>query len=352
MAFSGLKKIFFSVHFYIVACLLALMLFPLSWPLKLPGEFWIKQVLIHLVWATLFYANLFYFTPQLIYKNKAVLFVLLMIAILVSVVYLNNWLDEVTGWKAVFTKVYKNPAKKSSDDNHVYNYWTIITALVLLGVSTIIAVSRKIKADQEAFRATEQEKISSELSFLKAQINPHFFFNILHTIYALADSNPVASKDAVYTLSHMMRYVIYETKSDLTDLEKEIKFIEDYIKLMKLRLSDDVQIIFEKQVNLKNHEIAPMLFLPFVENAFKHGISGVHPSYIYIEVSQSAEELKLEIRNSLFEEQTAQLEDSNGIGIVNTKRRLDLLYPGRYTLSVDRDSNIREFIVNLTFRFK
>jgi len=162
----------------------------------------------------------------------------------------------------------------------------------------------------------------------------------------------VASKDAVYTLSHMMRYVIYETKNDLTDLEKEIKFIEDYIKLMKLRLSDDVQIIFEKQVNLKNHEIAPMLFLPFVENAFKHGISGVHPSYIYVEISQSADELKLEIRNSLFEEQTAQLEDSNGIGIVNTKRRLDLLYPGRYTLSVDRDSNIREFIVNLTFRFK
>ncbi|SEM85700.1 Histidine kinase [Mucilaginibacter gossypiicola] len=350
MALSDLKKIFFSVHLYIVISLLALMLFPLSWPVKLPGEFWVKQVLIHLVWAALFYANLLFFTPKLLYRNKAILFVLLLIASLFAVVYLNLWLDEVTGSKAALGRLFKSWGKKSADDGHSYNYWTIISALVVLGVSTIIAVSKKIKADQDALKATEQEKISSELSFLKAQINPHFFFNILHTIYALSDSNPSASKDAVYTLSHMMRYVIYETKNDLTDLDKEIKFAEDYIKLMKLRLSDDVQVIFEKQANLRNCEVAPMLFLPFIENAFKHGISAVHPSYIYIDISQAAGKLRLEIKNSLFEEQAAYLEDSNGIGIANTKRRLDLLYPGQYTLNVNRNLTTKEFTVVLTFQ--
>jgi two-component system LytT family sensor kinase len=352
MALSDLKKIFFSVHLYIVVSLLALMLFPLSWPVKLPREFWVKQLLIHMVWAALFYANMLFFTPKLLYKNKAILFVFLLIASLVMVVYLNLWLDEITGAKAAFAKMFKYSGKKSAGDSHSYNYWTIISALVVLGISTIIAVSKKIKADQAVFQATQQEKISSELSFLKAQINPHFFFNILHTIYALSDSNPAASKDAVYTLSHMMRYVIYETKNDLTDLEKEIKFAEDYIKLMKLRLSDDVQVIFEKQVGLKNVEVAPMLFLPFIENAFKHGISTVHPSYIYIDISQPVEKLKIEIRNSLFDEQAAYLEDSNGIGIANTKRRLDLLYPGRYTLNVDRDLTVKEFTVILTFSVK
>jgi LytS/YehU family sensor histidine kinase len=328
------------------------MLFPLSWPIKLPGEFWVKQVLTHVVWAALFYSNMLFFTPKLLYKNRVILFVLLMIAILVFVVYLNNWLDDITGCKAAMAKLFKGLGKKFSEGDHSYNYWTIISALVILGVSTIIAVSKKIKGDQAAFQATQQEKISSELSFLKAQINPHFFFNILHTIYALSDSNPSAAKDAVYTLSHMMRYVIYETKNDLTDLVKEIKFIEDYIKLMKLRLSADVQVIFEKEANLKNHEVAPMLFLPFIENAFKHGISGVHPSYIYIDISQAGNKLKLEIKNSLFEEQTTYLEESNGIGIVNTKRRLDLLYAGRYTLKAERDIAAKEFTVVLTFDFK
>lgn len=349
MALSDIKKIFFSVHLYIVVALLALMLFPLSWPVKLPGEFWVKQVLIHMVWAALFYANMLFFTPKLLYKNHAIFFVIVLIASLVLVVYLNLWLDEITGSKAAFARIFKNFGKRSAEDNHNYNYWTIISALVVLGVSTIIAVSKKIKTDQAALQATEQEKISSELSFLKAQINPHFFFNILHTIYALADSNPAASKDAVYTLSHMMRYVIYETQHDLTDLEKEIKFAEDYIKLMKLRLSDDVQVIFDKQRDLKNFEVAPMLFLPFIENAFKHGISAVHPSYIYIDISQNSEVLKVEIKNSLFEEQTLPLEVSNGIGIANTKRRLDLLYPGRYDLAVIKDVTMKEFTVVLTF---
>lgn len=345
MNFSGFKRVFFSVHFFIVAGLLALFCFPLAWPMKLPNEFWLKQVLIHFFWGGLFYLNLLYLTPKLLYKNRVAVFILLLVAILFIVVRVDGWLDDITGWRVVFTKTFP---QKAHDGNNPDAYWPIFAALVLLGVSTIIAISKKIKLDQEAIQATEKDKIITELSLLKAQINPHFFFNILHTIYALADTNTAASKDAIYTLSHMMRYVIYETKNDLTTLEKEIKFAEDFIKLMKLRLSDNVQVIFEKQANLKNSNLAPMLFLPFIENAFKHGVSDVNPSYIYIDIREIGNSLVLEIKNSTFETKAQFLEDSNGIGVANTKRRLDLLYPGKHSLTIDDDPHTMEFTVKLT----
>lgn len=237
---------------------------------------------------------------------------------------------------------------KPADTNSHDFYWTMMTALVLFGISTIIAFYKKLKIDQSVLEAIERDKVNTELSLLKAQINPHFFFNTLHTIYGLADTNPAASKDAIYTLSHMMRYVIYETKNDLTDLKKEVKLIEDYIKLMRLRLNENVQIIYEKPEGMSNYAVAPMLFLPFVENAFKHGISLVNPSYIYIDINQSENKVKLEVKNSLFEEKAQHLEDSNGIGVINTKRRLDLLYPGKYTLEVYNDAKTKDYTIILT----
>jgi two-component system LytT family sensor kinase len=351
-AFSGISKKLPSVHYFIIAALLVLMFFPLTWPIRLPGEFWIKQVLINLMWAGLFYANFFVFTPKLLYKHRSGAFVILVIATLFAVVFLNDWLDRSLGVPEAMENIFKNRMHKDpNNEDHSASYITIIMAMVIYGVSTVIAMSKKLQHDQLAFQATEKDKINSELSFLKSQINPHFFFNTLHTIYALTDSNTNAAKDAIYTLSHMMRYVIYDTKNDLTSLENEVKFVEDYIKLMKLRVSGDVQVIFEKQAGMKNYEVAPMLLLPFIENAFKHGISGVHPSYVYIDIRQLEDAVKIEIKNSTFEARE-HLEESNGIGLVNTKRRLDLLYPGKHTLLVDNNPTTKEFTVSLTLNFK
>jgi two-component system LytT family sensor kinase len=349
MASSPLKKVLLSVHFYIVAGFIIYTLFPLTWPFKLPQEFWAKRIAMHLIWAALFYFNMVLLTPKLLYKNKAALFILISLGLVMVAVYLNGLLDDITGANAAMAKALNlKPDGKSTHDF----YWTMMTALVLIGVSTIIAFYKKLRINQTVFEATERDKVHTELSLLKAQINPHFFFNILHTIYALADTNPAASKDAIYTLSHMMRYVLYETKNDVTDLEKELKFVEDYMKLMRLRLNENVQVIYEKQDGLKNYELAPMLFLPFIENAFKHGISLVNPSYVYIDISQSANELKLEVKNSLFEEKAQHLEESNGIGVANTKRRLDLLYPGKHMLEVYNDTTIKEYTVILKLVLK
>ena len=351
-AVTGIRKKLPSVHYFIGAALLVLTLFPLTWPIQLPGVFWIKQILINLLWAGLFYANFFFFTPRLLYKHKIGAFVVLVIATIFIIVFLNNWLDKLLELPQAMEKLFSSVGHKpSAERDHTGTYITIIMAMVMYGVSTVIALSKKMQTDQLVFQATEKEKISSELSFLKSQINPHFFFNTLHTIYALTDSNTGTAKDAIYTLSHMMRYVIYDTKNDLTNLENEIKFAEDYIKLMKLRLSADVQIIFEKQAHMKNYEVAPMLLLPFIENAFKHGISTLHPSYVYIDIRQFDHTLKIEIKNSLFEERK-HLEESNGIGLANTKRRLDLLYPGKHTLNVENNGITKEYTVTLTLDFK
>ncbi len=324
----------------------------MTWPIRLPVEFWIKQVLINLLWAGLFYANYFVFTPRLLYNHRTGTFVVLVIATLLTVVFLNHSLDRPLGVPEAMEKIFAPKGHRNVEkQDHSASYITIIMAMVIYGVSTVIALSKKMQNDQLVFQATEKDKISSELSFLKSQINPHFFFNTLHTIYALTDSNIGTAKDAIYTLSHMMRYVIYDTKNDLTSLENEVKFVEDYIKLMRLRLSGDIQVIFEKQVGMKNYDVAPMLMLPFVENAFKHGISSLHPSYVYIDIRQISDTIKIEIKNSTFEARE-HLEDSNGIGLVNTKRRLDLLYPGKYTLNVDNNTMTKEYTVTLTLDFK
>jgi sensor histidine kinase YesM len=116
---------------------------------------------------------------------------------------------------------------------------------------------------------------------------------------------------------------------------------------MRLRLDDSIQVIFDKPQTLKNTKIAPMLLLPFVENAFKHGISGIHPSHIYIGISEFENMLVFEVRNTIFEQNARDIDDNDGIGLANTRRRLDLIYPGRYELRTDRDQMENEFNVKL-----
>jgi two-component system LytT family sensor kinase len=349
---TGFRKNLPSVHYLIAAALLVLTLFPLTWPVHLPVDFWIKQVVINLMWAGLFYANYFVFTPKLLYNHRTGTFVLLVIITLFAVVFFNSWIDEFLGLPQAMEKVFGPRVHEVlRQQDHSATYITIIMAMVIYGVSTVVALSKKLQDDQLAFQATEREKISSELSFLKSQINPHFFFNTLHTIYSLTDRDVEIAKDAIYTLSHMMRYVIYGTANNFTSMEKEIKFVEDYIKLMKLRLTKDVQVIFEKQAGMNDYEVAPMLLLPFVENAFKHGISTIHPSYVFIDIAQIGHKIKVEIKNSIFDVR-AHLEDSNGIGLMNTKRRLDLLYPGKYTLNVENNNVSKEYTVTLILDFK
>ena len=222
----------------------------------------------------------------------------------------------------------------------------IITALVL-GISTSITTIQKWQKDKQEREELEKDKVTSELSFLKAQINPHFFFNTLNNIYALTQVDADVAGKAIHQLSRMMRYLLYDTQQGHTMLSQEIAFVKDYISLMQLRLTDVVKINIDTPPNLKDVPLAPMIFLPFVENAFKHGVSATQQSHIDIIILQKDKVLDLTVKNSIMKDNSVSLDTNSGIGLVNTRRRLDLLYPGKYKLDISELNANNEYTVHL-----
>jgi len=341
-----LKKILSSVHFLVLLGLLLFACLPLTFSTSLPIEFWFKQSCMFIFWVSTFYLTLLILIPNLLYRRRAVLFAFIIFFILCFSFFLNHQLDSLINLPLLIEK-YSPTHERNRSYNPVGDLSIVLITMVIVGIAIIIAVTKKVQNDQLKDKALENQKISTELSFLKSQINPHFFFNVLHTIYGLTERAPEKAKDSIYTLSHMMRYVLYETKNDNTTLEKELLFIDNYNKLMQLRLPENTQIIFDKPSAGTDIEIAPMLFLPFIENAYKHGISTIYPSYIYIGISLMGNSLLLEVRNSNFNEKANDMEESNGIGLNNTRRRLNLLYPDRHSLKITDNKNLKEFTIQL-----
>jgi two-component system LytT family sensor kinase len=176
--------------------------------------------------------------------------------------------------------------------------------------------------------------VTSELSLLKAQINPYFFYNTVNNIYVLTQIDANVAGQAIYQLSRMMRYLLYETSQGQSRLSQEISFVKDYISIMELRLADMVKLDVDIPSSLLDTPMAPMLLLPFLENAFKHGVSTTHCSYIDIVIRQLGSTLDFTVRNSIIKDMGVNRDTSSGIGLVNTRRRLELLYQGRYKLEI------------------
>jgi two-component system LytT family sensor kinase len=323
---------------------------PLSWDIVVPYQLWIKQTLILSLLVIAYYVNSFVLVPRFLLKNYTGIYFLSIIGCATVIVVLNTYLDE---WlhmhqllDAAFHKV--GPPRKNRNHDHDWDFFIITVTALVLGISTSITAIQKWQKDKQLHQEMEQDKISSELSFLKAQINPHFFFNTLNNIYALTLVNADTSRKAIHQLSKIMRYVLYDTQNSTTQLSQEIAFIKDYISLMQLRLTDVVKIDFNSPTVLKDTAIAPMIFLPFVENAFKHGVSATSPSYINIEIQLNDTVLELKVVNTIIKEQNNNLEEGSGIGLNNTRRRLDLLYPGKYTLLINENTAENIYTVNLT----
>ncbi|HUB62673.1 MAG TPA: sensor histidine kinase [Puia sp.] len=221
----------------------------------------------------------------------------------------------------------------------------LVIFLMVFVLSTGIKVINQWLQSEQRAKEIANEKLKAELSFLKAQINPHFLFNTLNNIYALASDRSDQTAPAVMKLSSIMRYVLTEAKNDLVPLEKEILFTSHYIELQKMRLTDKTRIDFTINGDPPGREIAPLLLLPFVENAFKYGISTRECSPIRICMDIKEESLYFSISNHKHFNTALRMADNTGIGISNTRRRLDLLYPGKYELIINDKSN--EFTVHL-----
>ena len=183
----------------------------------------------------------------------------------------------------------------------------------------------------------ENERLTAELNFLKAQINPHFLFNTLNNLYYLAYTQSQKTTEVIAKLSQMMRYMIYDSNYSLVPLSKEIEYMENYISLERLRLNEEIPIrLTVEGGNPQDHLIAPLIFITFLENAFKHGVSNNHPkAWVDVSIQLKGNECVYRVENSKIPFTKPEAEQKSGIGLQNVKRRLELSYPGKYSLSVN-----------------
>ncbi|WP_051293193.1 sensor histidine kinase [Olivibacter sitiensis] len=316
---------------------------PLSWNVELPFVFWVKQCLSMFLLAVIFYLNYFVVTPNYLFQDKLGRFFVFILLFLVSLQVLNYAISNLLSFDQMMASVRHRPPPR---EFRLIDSFVLMLSLLVLGISTAIAAVQRWQKDARLGEELQKQQIEAELSFLKGQINPHFFFNTLNSIYSLSYTDVELSREALHKLSRMMRYLLYETQQNLVSLKKEIDFLRDHIALMSLRLHSNNQIEFREPKMDKDFMIAPMLLLPFVENALKHGISTSKHTHILIDLEiLSPHTLHLRVENDTFQEQKL-MQESGGIGLQNTKRRLDLQYPSKYTLSHGKDEQHR-YIVDL-----
>ena len=223
------------------------------------------------------------------------------------------------------------------ENQHYY----FLSMFVFAGATTIV----KIIADWLQYIREKQvlqtQTMQSELRFLKSQINPHFLFNTLNNLYALALKKDDRAPEIVIKLSEMMRYMLYECNEKKVLLEKEVNYVRNYLDLERIRQGKNVDILFEVNGPLREQRIAPLIFIPFLENSFKHGLNQViERGFVEIKLDVQDTDLHFFIKNSKSPNLPAQEHrKSGGIGLVNVKRRLNLMYPNRHNLDIDNGLN-------------
>lgn len=320
---------------------------PLSSGVDLPNLFWVKQGLLCALLIAAFYLNSEVMAPQLLFRERIGVYMGALVAVVAGILLFVWAFESYFELHVLIHRAYNPDGGGKPPRPGRWFQGTLLSTLFILGISTSITAVRTWQRDTQLRQDLEQAKVSSELLFLKAQINPHFFFNTLNNIYALTLLDVVKAREALHRLSRMMRYVLYENPNGTGQLSQEIAFVQDYIELMQLRLTDKVKVLFVQPTPLHDAQIATMLLLPFVENAFKHGVSALSPSRIEIDITQTGKQLRMQVRNTVFPEKSISLEVSSGIGLTNTRRRLDLLYPGQYQLSAVHDTDRQEYVVDL-----
>jgi len=217
-------------------------------------------------------------------------------------------------------------------------------------VSWLVYRERKEKILRLRDIEKDLTRSKADVQFLRSQINPHFLFNVLNTLYGTAlQEGGERTAEGIQRLGDMMRFMLHDNNRDFIPMSREIDYLQNYIALQKLRIQSSPNIVINDAINGDgcNNQIAPMLLIPFVENAFKHGISLREPSFINIKLNCSSQQIFFEVRNSMHPKQDNDTErDKSGIGIINVKERLNIAYPGKHILVFNGDG--REFFVQLT----
>ena len=307
----------------------------------IPNAFYI----LNFTFIAVFYLNYLVLIPHFLLNKKIILYLLISLGIIFSITFIMKYSLKIS-LRPPFPEGQFNPNFRGPRENN-FNLRPPILLLIFFALSTCVKlVAEWYKSEKERTIAASQ-KVNSELSFLKAQLNPHFLFNTLNSIYSLANKKSDDTTVAIVTLSELMRYMIYEANEDYICLEKEIEYIKNYISLQLLRLKDSSGVKINVHGNL-NYKIEPLLLISFIENAFKYGTDYKGKTDITIKISTNEDQLHLAVYN-LSSLQNALNKDS-GIGLENIQNRLNLLYPNAHTLEISNTK--KSFEVNLKINLK
>jgi two-component system, LytTR family, sensor kinase len=294
-----------------------------------PGNFlkvaWTE--LIHIVfYIVLIYINLYLLIPLYLSKERFGIYTLFLsgIVLMGSILKVLVLYVRFINYPEIQIKLLDNQT------------WIFISNFLITSGSTLFKITSDWLLHQNEKRELERRSMQSELRFLKSQINPHFLFNTLNNLYALTLKKSDQAPDIVLKLSDMMRYMLYECNEKFVLLEKEIFYLQNYIELERLRLDRSVNIVLKLEGETGKHLIAPLILIPFVENAFKHGLkSSFHENaYFYCNLSINNNQLKFVVINSKPIHHTNEKDRFGGIGLVNVQRRLNILYPNKYDLKI------------------
>lgn len=312
---------------------------------------------VAIAYGIIFYVSYLYLIPKFYFKKERWQFFLIvvgMIAVLFLLIIVVNdrfladperdmQFDEVMR-KLNENKDYKRPPMGLF---RLINY--TFTSLMIVGFALGLGFMDRHREDEKKRKELEKEKLHSELAFLKNQIGPHFFFNTLNNIYSLTTIDTPAAQESILKLSKLMRYLLYESEQGETMLSHEIDFMVNYIALMKLRLSPKIDLKVSFPEVYSDCKIPPLLFISFIENAFKHGVSHREASFIHIEMNVDEQHIRFTTQNSVSASVSKDKENS-GIGLENVRKRLALLFPNSHTLRIEQTQ--KAFIVNVNIEFQ
>ena len=296
----------------------------------LPGLYFTLSGIIHMI---IFYGNAFLLYPKLFNKTYWFLYLISVILLIVLSVRVKFYLLE--GWF---------PDDLQDARSHV-----LFPSLLVFIISTFYSIAIDRMRAEKLQQEKETVQLGMELRFLRSQISPHFLFNVLTSLVSLARKRSDHLETSLLMLSRLMRYMLYDAGKKIS-LQQEVEYLESYIALQQLRFGRDVNIIsnIELLPEERNTSIEPMLLIPFVENAFKHGTGYEDQPAIYINLSVRQGVLVFQVKNKFDRETDTSKDESPGIGLSNVRSRLMLLYPGRHNLLIRTDNNL--FSIHLTLK--
>src|SRR3569833_2876902 len=280
------------------------------------GHEFISDVPIAILLA---YINLYVLMPAFFYKQKYALYAAGFALLLLT----GGLMERFSGWFIwmPWDKVHNPEAYKTENKNFwipVKIFRNAIEDFSVIIITMVIKLMRNSYLHDKKLREIEQEKFSAEMGLLKAQINPHFFFNTLNSLYALTLKGSEQASNVVLCLSDLMHYMLYDASANKVLLKDEIKHLENYISIEQMRFADRLELSFQHSGDIAGKMIAPLLLLPFIENAFKHGI-GDNPGWITINLKVTGSKLFLKVENSCG---ATGKSTATGLGLQNVKRRL------------------------------